>query len=102
MEKLTEAEREDKAQREAFTQNLIEAVRVCDRPLQKADQWAAQYDPDRAFRMYEQVTAARLRKAAAWLLALADNWPAEEDHRASLKAARDAMAMGSRRRRRSV
>lgn len=61
-------------QRKDFTQNLIEAVRVCARPLKSADEYVAEYDDKYARRMGENITREKLLAAAAWLSALAKEW----------------------------
>jgi transposase len=77
-EKRAIAKAERSQQRIAFTQNIIEAVRVLDRPPSRAKAMAAEFDVDYAKRMSEKISSKRLLGAAAFLNALADYW---EDRR---------------------
>lgn len=63
-----DAEEERKQQRWAATRNLIDAVRVLDRPRPGAGiEMAAAYDPAVAASYGEKITPQRIRNAIAFL-----------------------------------
>lgn len=61
-----------KQQRWAATTNLIDGVKLLDRDAETASEIAADFDPSIAEQRGEAFTPARLRRAAAFLTALAD------------------------------
>lgn len=76
---LAEADARDdqtKSRREAFTKNLIDGVRGLERDVAYMDEYAKDYDREYAERFRESITPDRLRKAAAFAIALAEQMEA--------------------------
>lgn len=67
----TDAEQR-KSQRWAFTRNLIDGVRGLERDLEQSAELVREYDPACAEGFGERITPDRLRRAAAFASALAD------------------------------
>jgi hypothetical protein len=71
-------EKERKSRRWAATMNVIDGVRLLKRPVEHAEQNAADYDQVQAEARGEKVTASDLREVAAYVSALADHFSAKE------------------------
>lgn len=61
-----------KSQRWAFTRNLIDGVRGLERDIEQSKELAREYDPACAEGFNEKITPERLRRAAAFAVALAE------------------------------
>ncbi len=74
VKKVADEAEERKQQRWAATRNIIDSIRMLDRPPEAASEDASFYDPAVAESRGEKVTAARLRRASEYLGCLAKAW----------------------------